>query len=144
AWRRCSPARRSIACALRSPRPAPLRTSSILDTRQRALAASPGPIDREPCVSASDRLRSGCWRRAAARGRTDRVRLETRFGEFGGVFVPELLLPALEELEAGFLAAQQDPEFGRELNELLTRYAGRPTPLTLCRNLAADTPARIY
>ncbi len=72
------------------------------------------------------------------------MRLETRFGEFGGVFVPELLLPALEELEGGFLAAQQDPEFGRELNELLTRYAGRPTPLTRCRNLAADTPARIY
>ncbi len=72
------------------------------------------------------------------------MRLETRFGEFGGVFVPELLLPALEELEAGFVAARDDAIFRRELDELLSRYAGRPTPLTRCRNLAADTPARIY
>lgn len=72
------------------------------------------------------------------------MELETRFGEFGGVFVPEILVPALEELEAGFVAAREDPAFQAELSELLTRYAGRPTPLTRCRNLAKDTAATIY
>lgn len=71
------------------------------------------------------------------------MKTSTRFGEFGGAYVPEILLPAIEELEAGFLAAQEDPEFQAELNELLARYAGRPTPITRCRNLAADTRATI-
>jgi tryptophan synthase beta chain len=66
-----------------------------------------------------------------------------RFGAFGGAYVPEILMPALEELEAAFLAAQEDPEFQAELGELLSKYAGRPTPLTLCRNLGTDY-ARIY
>ena len=66
-----------------------------------------------------------------------------RFGGFGGAYVPEILMPALEELEGAFLAAQEDPDFQAELSELLAKYAGRPTPLTLCRNLGADK-ARIY
>jgi tryptophan synthase beta chain len=66
------------------------------------------------------------------------------FGQFGGTFVPEILVPALEELEAAFLDAQQDPAFVGELNGLLAEYAGRPTPLYLCRNLAADTGCRIW
>ncbi|MDB5697286.1 MAG: trpB, partial [Alphaproteobacteria bacterium] len=66
-----------------------------------------------------------------------------RFGEFGGAYVPEILMPALEQLEAAFVAAGTDPDFNAELNELLTKYAGRPTPLTRCRNLAKD-PVRIY
>ena len=64
-----------------------------------------------------------------------------RFGAYGGAFVPEILMPALEELEAAFLAAQEDAGFQAELAALLADYAGRPTPLTLCRNLG---PARIY
>jgi len=67
-----------------------------------------------------------------------------RFGQWGGRYVPELLVPPLAELEAAFEAASEDAEFQRELDALLRDYAGRPTPLTLCRNLAADTPARIY
>jgi tryptophan synthase beta chain len=67
-----------------------------------------------------------------------------RFGRFGGCYVPEILVPALEQLEAAFLEAEEDPRFAAELSELLTTYAGRPTPLTRCRNLAASTPARIY
>jgi tryptophan synthase beta chain len=63
------------------------------------------------------------------------MRLSGRFGRFGGCYVPEILVPALEQLEAAFLEAQEDPAFGRELNELLANYAGRPTPLTRCRNL---------
>jgi tryptophan synthase beta chain len=66
-----------------------------------------------------------------------------RFGTFGGTFVPEILVPALEQLESAFLSAKEDPEFQRELDSLLTRYAGRPTPLYRCRNLGNDH-ARLY
>jgi tryptophan synthase beta chain len=68
------------------------------------------------------------------------MRLTGRFGRFGGCYVPEILVPALEQLEAAFLEAQEDPEFAAELNGLLANYAGRPTPLTRCRNL----PSNIY
>ncbi len=68
------------------------------------------------------------------------MRLNGRFGRFGGCFVPEILVPALEQLESAFLDAQGDPAFGAELEDLLANYAGRPTPLTRCRNL----PGTIY
>jgi tryptophan synthase beta chain len=68
------------------------------------------------------------------------MRLNGRFGRFGGCYVPEILVPALEQLEAAFLDAQEDPIFAAELNDLLANYAGRPTPLTRCRNL----PGNIY
>jgi tryptophan synthase beta chain len=68
------------------------------------------------------------------------MRLNGRFGRFGGCFVPEILVPALEQLEAAFLDSQDDPAFASELNGLLANYAGRPTPLTKCRNL----PGNIY
>lgn len=63
------------------------------------------------------------------------MRLNGRFGRFGGCYVPEILVRALEELEAAFLEAQEDVSFREELNRLLKDYAGRPTPLTRCRNL---------
>ncbi len=72
------------------------------------------------------------------------MRQSGRFGEFGGTYVPELLVPALEQLEAAFLEAQGDAAFQAELADLLDKYAGRPTPLYRCRNLCADTPASIY
>ncbi|HEV2593889.1 MAG TPA: tryptophan synthase subunit beta [Sphingomicrobium sp.] len=68
------------------------------------------------------------------------MRLDGRFGRFGGCYVPEILVPALEQLEAAFLDALQDVSFLAELNALLANYAGRPTPLTRCRNL----PDNIY
>ena len=68
------------------------------------------------------------------------MRLDGRFGRFGGCYVPEILVPALEQLEGAFLDAQEDPAFAAELNGLLANYAGRPTPLTRCRNL----PDNIY
>ncbi len=68
------------------------------------------------------------------------MRLNGRFGRFGGAYVPEILMPALEQLEAAFLDAQDDREFKSELHGLLADYAGRPTPLTRCRNL----PGNIY
>jgi len=66
------------------------------------------------------------------------MRLSGRFGKFGGAFVPEILMPALEQLESAFLDAEEDSRFAVELGELLANYAGRPTPLTRCRNLAAN------
>ena len=68
------------------------------------------------------------------------MRLNGRFGRFGGCYVPEILVPALDQLEGAFLDAQDDPAFAEELNDLLANYAGRPTPLTRCRNL----PGNIY
>jgi tryptophan synthase beta chain len=66
------------------------------------------------------------------------MRLDGRFGRFGGCYVREILVPALEQLEDAFLDAQNDPAFAAELNDLLSNYAGRPTPLTGCRNLPAN------
>ena len=71
------------------------------------------------------------------------MRMTGRFGDFGGAYVPEILVPALEQLESAFLDARDDPAFEAELGGLLATYAGRPTPLTLCRNLGSDK-ARIY
>ena len=61
-------------------------------------------------------------------------------GRFGRTYAPEILVPALEQLEASFLDAQDDAGFQAELGDLLANYAGRPTPLTRCRNL----PGQIY
>ncbi len=61
-----------------------------------------------------------------------------RFGDFGGRFVPESLVPACAALSAAFTEAWADPVFRAELAELLAVYAGRPTPLTPARNLSAD------
>ncbi|HEX8573524.1 MAG TPA: tryptophan synthase subunit beta [Allosphingosinicella sp.] len=71
------------------------------------------------------------------------MRLSGRFGAYGGAYVPEILVPAIEQLEAAFLDAAGDPAFGAELDGLLANYAGRPTPLTRCRNLGSER-ARIY
>ena len=61
--------------------------------------------------------------------------LPGRFGAYGGRFVPETLVPALDELEHAWRTVAQQPAFKRELDELLANYAGRPTPLTRARNL---------
>ncbi len=66
-----------------------------------------------------------------------------RFGDFGGRYVPETLMPALIELEEEFRAAWGDPEFRSELDHLLTEYAGRPSPLTECHRLSAELGCRI-
>jgi tryptophan synthase beta chain len=71
------------------------------------------------------------------------MRLNGRFGAYGGAYVPEILVPAVEQLESAFLDAQADEAFRAELDSLLANYAGRPTPLTRCRNLGSER-ARIY
>jgi tryptophan synthase beta chain len=67
-----------------------------------------------------------------------------RFGRFGGRFVPETLIPACEELEAGFKAAWADPAFRKELDDLLRDYAGRPSILTECERLGEELGFRIF
>ncbi|MEK6711754.1 MAG: tryptophan synthase subunit beta [Nitrospinota bacterium] len=60
-----------------------------------------------------------------------------RFGRFGGQFVPETLMPALEELDAAYEAARRDPAFREEVAYYLTHYVGRPTPLYHAARLSA-------
>jgi tryptophan synthase beta chain len=66
-----------------------------------------------------------------------------RFGEFGGRFVPETLVPACQELEREFAAAWDDPSFRAELDEVLCHYAGRPSMLTECHNLSRQLGVRL-
>ena len=66
-----------------------------------------------------------------------------RFGEFGGRFVPETLVPACQELEAAFDDAWNDPAFRTVLNDLLRDYAGRPSILTECHNLGRKLGIRL-
>lgn len=60
------------------------------------------------------------------------------------MYSPQILMPVLLELEKAFVDAKDDPEFQAEFQHLLTEYAGRPTPLTLCRNLTKGTKTKIY
>ena len=66
-----------------------------------------------------------------------------RFGEFGGRFVPETLVPACQELEAAFTAAWGDQVFRDELRRLFAEYAGRPSMLTECHNLSRELGVRL-
>ena len=68
-----------------------------------------------------------------------------RFGEFGGKFVPETLMAALTELEIAYKEAKASQEFQEQLHDVLTHYAGRPTPLYFAENLTKHCGgARIY
>src|SRR5688500_13392723 len=60
-----------------------------------------------------------------------------RFGDFGGRYVPETLVFALNELEREYGAARHDPEFQRDLDRLLRTYVGRPSPLYVAERLTA-------
>ncbi|MDR1246245.1 MAG: tryptophan synthase subunit beta [Clostridiales Family XIII bacterium] len=68
-----------------------------------------------------------------------------RFGEFGGRYVPETLMPALTELEKNYLSYKRDREFNEELDYLLSEYAGRPSRLYKAENMSRDLGgAKIY
>jgi tryptophan synthase beta chain len=70
--------------------------------------------------------------------------VEHRFGPYGGQYVPETLMPALDELETAWLAARDDPEFQAELSGLLRDYVGRPSPLYEARRLSEAAGHPIY
>ncbi len=74
----------------------------------------------------------------------DKFPVRGKFDRYGGQFVPETLMPALEELEAAYLKLKEDPKFKRDLDHYLKEYAGRPTPLSLASNLSDKIGAKIY
>jgi tryptophan synthase beta chain len=67
-----------------------------------------------------------------------------RFGDYGGFYVPEVLIPALEELEEAFYRFYKDAEFVSELNDLLKHYAGRPTPLYYAKRFSEYVGFNVY
>ncbi len=67
-----------------------------------------------------------------------------RFGRFGGRYVPEVLVPALDELAAAWAELRDDPSFRGELDVLLREYVGRPTPLTFAARLSDETGYRVF
>jgi tryptophan synthase beta chain len=73
---------------------------------------------------------------AVPKTKASKTRLASKFGSYGGQFVPETLMPALAELEAAYRQAQGDPSFQARLQELHETYVGRPTPLTDARRLS--------
>ena len=104
----------------------------------RGRATLGGGRELEPRVGAGSQ-----GPRARARIRGGRAEMtEGWFGEYGGRFVPETLVPALDELEAGWQEAAADPSFAAELDALGREYAGRPTPLTLAERFLPGT--RLY
>ncbi len=70
--------------------------------------------------------------------------VKKRFGEFGGVFMPETLMAAIDELSDAFYSAIEDKEFNSELESLLKKYVGRPTALTKAENLSRKLGCGIY
>ena len=67
-----------------------------------------------------------------------------RFGAFGGRYVPETLIPALDELDAAFDEAMRDPAFTGELDRLLKEYVGRPSPLSTAPRLSDLVGCPVY
>ena len=70
--------------------------------------------------------------------------VERRFGPYGGRYVPETLIPALDELEHAWVEARDDPGFRAELDTLLRDYAGRPTPLYAAERLSEEVGRQVY
>ncbi|QJC30719.1 tryptophan synthase subunit beta [Enterobacteriaceae endosymbiont of Macroplea appendiculata] len=66
------------------------------------------------------------------------------FGKFGGMFVPQLLVPVLLELEQAFIHIKNDKLFNKQFKNLLNNYVGRPSPLTKCQNLTKNTNTTLY
>ncbi|HII80037.1 MAG TPA: pyridoxal-phosphate dependent enzyme, partial [Methanosarcina sp.] len=72
------------------------------------------------------------------------LQVKGKYGKFGGQYVPEVLMPALEELEEGYERYKNDPEFLAELDHYLKDFAGRETPLFFARNLSKKYGTKIY
>lgn len=72
------------------------------------------------------------------------MKYDGKFGKYGGVYVPELLIPAIEELEEAFYRFKDNEEFTKELEEYLCEFAGRPTGLYYAKNLSEELGCKIY
>lgn len=72
------------------------------------------------------------------------MKYKGRFGDYGGFYVPEVLIPALEELEEAFYRYYQDRQFVEELEQLSCNYAGRPSPLYLAQRFSEHVGFKVY
>jgi tryptophan synthase beta chain len=72
------------------------------------------------------------------------MKCKGRFGDFGGFYVPEVLIPVLEELEEAFYCFYEDPQFVEELAELSKKYAGRPSPLYFAKRFSEYVGFKVY
>ena len=72
------------------------------------------------------------------------MKYDGRFGKYGGVYAPELLMPAIEELEEGFYKFMEDEKFQKEYHKYLKEFAGRPTGLYYAENLSKKLGCKIY
>ena len=72
------------------------------------------------------------------------MRLKTKFGQFGGIYIPEIMVPAMEELEEAYIEYASTKEFEAELNTLLETFAGRSTPLYYAKNMSKDMGFKVY
>ena len=72
------------------------------------------------------------------------MKLKTKFGQFGGIYIPEIMVPAMEELENAYLEYANTKEFEAELNTLLKTFAGRSTPLYHAKNMSKDMGFKVY
>jgi len=72
------------------------------------------------------------------------MKLKTKFGEFGGIFIPEMMISAMEELEKAYLEYFNTEKFQNELNKLLKDFAGRPSPLYYAKNMSEDLGFKVY
>src|SRR5205814_6433677 len=88
------------------------------------------------------RVPRGRGRRGGGGGMSAGV--ERRFGPYGGRYVPETLIPALDELECAWVEARDDAVFRAELDGLLHDYVGRPTPLYLARRISEEVGHPVY
>ena len=71
--------------------------------------------------------------------------IKTRFGKFGGQYIPEILMPEIKKIEEAYEFYKNDPQFNKELSELLLKYAGRPSLLYFAKNMTEDLGgAKIY
>ncbi|MGK2347982.1 tryptophan synthase subunit beta [Actinomyces sp. W5033] len=115
-------------------------------TREKTMTDHPAPAGPEGLVAAVGPAPGTATPPVGARPHDGHhhPRLSAYFGPYGGQYVPELLIPALDQLEDAFIEAQADPAFHAEFDELLRRYLGRPTPVTELRNLPREGNARIF
>ena len=72
------------------------------------------------------------------------MKLKTKFGQFGGLYIPEMMVKAMQDLESAFIRYTNEEKFQNELNSLLKNYAGRPSPLYYAKNMSKDLGFKIY
>ena len=72
------------------------------------------------------------------------MKYKGRFGEYGGFYVPEVLIPVLEELEEAFYRFYEDPQFVAELAQLSRHYSGRPSPLYHAKRFSEHVGFKVY